>query len=169
MTWLSRIPSSGGQFSATAEVRRDGQRFKAADAGKPRHYGTQLFKQLIVRQRRPQRAFRGRYEQTVDDVYSRLPQLTTKGVWLGEREQAEKRKKEKNKRKAIEHFSLLADIVVCLLGVSEEWKNVAFRSELLSAQVQLTCSKGISQTKESWSRISFIRAWIRWLKRFFVM
>lgn len=47
-----------------------------------------------------------------------------------EREQAEKRKKEKNKRKAIEHFSLLADIVVCLFvgcarGVEEccfqEW------------------------------------------------
>lgn len=164
MTWLSRIPSSGVSF-----LRRQ-RSDETASASKPltlaNHAinGTQLFKQLIVRQRRPQRAFRGRYEQTVDDVYSRLPQLTTKGVW-----QAEKRKKEKNKRKAIEHFSLLADIVVCLLGVPEEWKNVAFRSELLSAQVQLTCSKGISQTKDSWSRISFIRAWIRWLKRFFVM
>lgn len=102
----------GGQFSVTAEVRRDDQRFKAA--GRPRHYGTQLFKQLIAGQRRPRPAFSGRYEQTVDDVYSRLAQLATKGVWLGERERAEKRKKEKNKRRAIEHFSLLADIVVCL-------------------------------------------------------
>lgn len=97
-----------------AEVRGDGQPFKAADAGRPRRYGTQAFKQLIGRQRRPRPAFHGRYKQTVDDVYSRLPQLTTKGVWLAEREQAEERKKEKNKRKAIEHFSLLADIVACL-------------------------------------------------------
>lgn len=104
----------GSEFCVAAEVRGDGQRFKAADAGRPRRYGTQAFKQLIGRQRRPQPAFHGRYKQTVDDVYSRLPQLTTKGVWLGQREQAEERKKEKNKRKAIEHFSLLADIVACL-------------------------------------------------------
>lgn len=31
-----------------------------------------------------------------------------------ETERAEKRRRKRNKRKAIEHFSLLADIVVCL-------------------------------------------------------
>lgn len=134
MTWLSRIPSwGGGQFSVVvAEVRRDGQRFKAAGTGWPRHYGTQLFKQLIVRQRRPQPAFRGRYEQTVDDVYSRLPQLTTKGVWLGERQHADKRKKKKNKSKAIEHFSLLADIVVCLfVGCARAVEECCFQEWII--------------------------------------
>lgn len=131
MTWLSRIPSWWGSVfcDGRGQPRRPALQ-SGWPAGRPRHYGTQLFKQLIVRQRRLQPAFRGRYEQTVDDVYSRLPQLTTKGVWLGERERAAKRKKEKNKRKAIEHFSLLADIVVCLFvgcarGVEEccfqEW------------------------------------------------
>lgn len=81
-----------------AEVRGDGQRFKVAEAGWPRRYGTQAFKLLIGRQRRP--AFHGRYEQTVDDVCSRLPQLPTKGVWLGEPEQRRGRRKEQKEGKA---------------------------------------------------------------------
>lgn len=89
--------------------------FKAPGTGWPRHYSTNLFKQLIVRQRRLQHTFCGRYEQTVNDVYLRLPRLTTKGVlsWK-EKEPAEKRNKRKNKRKAIQHFTHLAYIVVCL-------------------------------------------------------
>lgn len=158
-----------GPFSMTTEVRRDDQHFKAADAVWPRHYSTQLFKQLIARQRRPRWAFCGRYEQTVDDVYLRLPQLTTKGVWLGEREQAERRKKLKNKKKAIEHFSHLADIVVCLfVGCAGGVEECCIQKWIIGSAHQhrytFTCSTGLSQIKDNLSRILFIRGWIRWLE-----
>lgn len=65
--------------------------FKAPGTGWPRHYSTNLFKQLIVRQRRLQHTFCGRYEQTVNDVYLRLTELTTKGVCLGKRKSQQKR------------------------------------------------------------------------------
>lgn len=95
------------------QVRRH---FKAPGAGWPRHYSTNLFKQLIARQRRLRHTFCGRYEQTVNDVYSRLAQLTTKGVCLGKKRksQQKRRNKVKNKRKAIQHFSHFVCIVVCL-------------------------------------------------------
>lgn len=132
-TWLSMIPSLGDQFCMTSKVRRDDQRFKAAVAGRPRHYSTQLFKQLIVRQRRLQQALCGPYEQTVDDVYLRLPQLATKGVWLGERERESKQRRGRRERTKGRQLNTLVIkqtlLFACLLGVTEEWKNAAFRSE----------------------------------------
>lgn len=86
-----------------------------------------FFKQLIVRQRRLQKTFCGRYEQTANSVYFRLAQLTAKGGCAG-RERASRKEKQGKQQK--EHLSHLVHIVVvCLLGVPKAWRNAGIESE----------------------------------------
>lgn len=86
-----------------------------------------------------------------------------------EREQAERRKKVKNKKKAIEHFSHLADIVVCLfVGRAGGVEECCIQEWIIGSAHQhryaITCSTGTAHIKDHLSRILFIRAWIRWLE-----
>lgn len=106
-----------GQLSVTIEVNSAGWDGTSKPLAPADHAITAqtLFKQLIVRQRRRRHTFCGRYEQTVNDVYLRLPRAHhQRSLPWKEKEPAEKRNKGKNKRKAIQHFSHLVYIVVCL-------------------------------------------------------
>lgn len=91
--------------------------FKVPGTDWPRHYRTNLFKQLIVRQRRLQHTFCGRYEQTVNDVYSRLHGGSPPKESVLERERTSRKEKyakeQKEGNSMLRSFSLHCCLSVC--------------------------------------------------------